>query len=132
MGKRGLPLQYGEVPLVQIRIEVFRAEDNYFATFNELNSADEYDIRCIWEAPTSSRIKQRVCRAKFVDDLMAEEAQALLRGDPVTPTFGRMQVKGSRLHQEMKTLVLEHPELLDALTEFDATKDRYESERERR
>lgn len=54
---------YGRIPLTALRVEVYRAEDNYFAAFNELNSTDEFDIRCVWEAPIGTHIKQRVCEA---------------------------------------------------------------------
>jgi hypothetical protein len=43
-----------------------------------------------------------------------------------------MQTKGEQVQSEMRALVMEHAELLDALTEFDTARQRYDAERERR
>ena len=120
---------YGEVPLTLLRVEVFRAEDDYFATFNEVNSTDEFDIRCRRVASTGTRMAQRVCRAKFVDDL---EARAYEEGVPFASYTPVIQNKKELLQNEMRELVLEHAELLNTLNEFGAAKERFESERERR
>ena len=120
---------YGEVPLTQLRAQAYRAMDKYFATFNELNSRDEFDIRCRWVAPTGTRIAQRVCRAKFVNDL---EARAYREAVPFASFSIVMREKEDLLQNKMRELVLEHPELLGALSEFGATEDRYKAERERR
>jgi len=122
---------YG-IPLKKLRFEMHKAEDNYFATFNGLNSTDEFDIRCFDHAYTGTRIPQRVCRAKFVDDIEAAAATAFLRGYPVVPTFGPMRLKAERLNAEMRALIPQHPELLAALNEFEAARQRFESEKERR
>ena len=120
---------YGEVPLTLLRGEVYRAEDNYFATFNELNSTDDFDIRCRRRAPTGTRIVQRVCRAKFVNEL---EARAYREGVPFGSYAAIMRQKEELLQSEMRELVFEHPELLNALNEFDAAQEGFESEREKR
>jgi len=120
---------YGGAPLTQLRVQVYKAEDNYFATFNELNSTDEFDIHCRREAPTGTRIAQRVCRAKFVTDL---QARATREGVPFGEFAHLLREKEELLNAEMRALVFEHPELLDALSEFDAAHEAFESERERR
>ena len=129
---------YGHLPLTTLRFEVYRAEDNYFASFNELNSKDEFDIYCRWEAPTGTRIKQRQCRARFYAELEYQAARQWRQGSGIPPQQwlasqqALIEDKARRLNEEMRRLVIEHPQLFDALNEFDAAKERFESEHERR
>ena len=124
-------LVYGRIPLTQLRKQVYDAEDSYFAAFNELNSSDEFDIRCRWEAPRNiaTRITQRICEARFVADL---ESRAVREGVSFASYAALVQQKAEQLHEEMRALVLEHPELLDTLLAFDSAREAFESERERR
>ena len=129
---------YGETPLIQLRTEVYRAEDQYFATFNALNSSDEFDIRCERVATTGTRIPQRQCTARFYDEITARAATAWQRGETISPQHylsshqALIDMKSRELREEMETLVLEHPKLREALYEFNAAADRFESEHARR
>jgi len=120
---------YGQASLGFLRSAVFEAEDNYFAAFNELNSTDDFDISCRREEPPGTRIAQRVCRARFVADL---EHKAFREGVPFATFTPLMLQKAELLQNEMRELLVDHPELLNALSEFDSVKASYESEREER
>jgi hypothetical protein len=65
---------YGEKSLPNLRREVNRKEENFFAVFSSLNDDDEYDIRCFYEVPSFTHIRRHVCRANFV--INATSAQA--------------------------------------------------------
>jgi hypothetical protein len=47
---------YGNKSLVQLRLELYKAEDAVFDLFNSLNSDDEFDVHCYKEAPIGSHI----------------------------------------------------------------------------
>ncbi len=129
---------YGDVPLLVLRSEMDLAIDSYFAKFNELNSTDEFDIHCEREIHTGTRIKQRQCRARFYSDLEAQAAREWrdFGGPPPQQWLASRQVliqrKAQLLDEEMKTLIDEHPELLEALTKAGAAEEKYSSERARR
>ena len=54
----------GQKSLAEIRRDVFEAEEDFYALFNKLNDEKDYDVRCFYEKPTGTRIKNHVCRAK--------------------------------------------------------------------
>ena len=128
---------YGNKSLHTLRMDLYMAEENVFAVFNSLNSDDEYDVHCYYEAPTGTRIKRRMCRANFVKELTDESAMAMqlaLRGmgGPYIPNWARVKKKEKLLLEEMEALVAEHPELLEALINLSDAKQILESERQRR
>jgi hypothetical protein len=51
----------GGKTMSQWRLEVYEAQDELFKLFNELNEGEDNDLRCRDEAPTGTRIPQRVC-----------------------------------------------------------------------
>jgi hypothetical protein len=97
--------------------QIERAEERLFATFNSLNSRDEFDIQCWLEAPTGSHIKYRVCAPRFTEDADAEAAQDfIVNGIPPSATSLRAY-KQRELRDEMSRLADENPELRRALLE---------------
>jgi len=66
---------------------VVRAEEALYKVFNSLNSDDDFDIHCYMEAPTGSKLKVRVCKTQKLGKILAEQTQAMMRGEPyVFPT----------------------------------------------
>ena len=68
----------GGKTLSQYRLELEQAEDDLFRLFNELNEGNDTDIRCRNEAPTGSRMPQRVCRSQAEDRASANSARDFL------------------------------------------------------
>ena len=72
-------------PLNRYRAEVELARDEMIRVFNEANEGEDNDVRCRYEAPTGSRIPQRVCFSTSQDRVSANAArdflQALTTGD---------------------------------------------------
>jgi hypothetical protein len=118
--------------LLRLQTEIFRAEDSFYAAFNALNSDHQFDIDCEFTAYTGTRIKQRVCRAKFVATLEAQAAEALLRGDPPPPTYGLMKAKGELLTEQMRSQVKQNPALLATLMNIATARESFDGERARR
>jgi hypothetical protein len=122
----------GHKSLVNLKRDVYRAEDALYDIFNSFNTEDEFDIRCYKEAPTGSHIKRRVCRANFVGDLIAGETQRMMRGEPYIYPAAQIKKMEERMLAKMTEITLQQPEMLEALVKFTEAKQVLESERKRR
>ena len=71
-------------PLDRYRVEVELARDEMIRVFNDANEGEDNDVRCRYEAPTGSRIPQRVCFSTSQDRVSGNGAReflgALFRG----------------------------------------------------
>jgi len=52
-------------PLWELREAVIKAEDQFYARYNELNKVDDFDVECRWKAPTGSLVQRRGCLTKL-------------------------------------------------------------------
>jgi hypothetical protein len=79
-------------PLNQYRLEIELARDEMIRVFNEANEGEDNDVRCRYEAPTGSRIPQRVCFSTAQDRASANGARdflnAMLTGRASAATAG--------------------------------------------
>jgi hypothetical protein len=66
-------------PLKRYRAEIEVARDEMIRIFNEANEGDDNDVRCRYEAPTGSRIPQRVCFSAAQDRASAKMARDFLQ-----------------------------------------------------
>jgi hypothetical protein len=126
---------YGDKPLGALRREVYKAEENFFDLFNSLNQDFEYDVNCYYEVPSFTHIRHHVCRANFVVEATSVQYVEIRTRGPRYPTVPPELViakKKKLLRQKMEALVAEHPELLQALTEYTSKRTTLESERDKR
>ena len=126
---------YGDRSLNALRRQVYKAEENFFDLFSSLNQDDEYDVRCYYEVPSFTHIRRHVCRAKFVvDATSAESAPAFSEGVGAfsRPAVYEIRRKKEKMRELMEALVVESPEMAQALTEYTNTKQILESEKKRR
>jgi len=134
-----------------------------YDVFNALNSDDAFDVHCRREAATGRRIKRHVCRPRFRDDISSAAARAFVSGLKdrcpgalpmqecifgtentrnlfAEQAISRAQAEESRegpmqklFVNEFARVVLEHPELQQAILEYEALERAYhESRRGRR
>jgi hypothetical protein len=122
----------GSKSLIELKHEMYRAEDVLFDFFNSLNTDDQFDIRCYEEVPTGSKIPRRVCRTNWFRDQHAAETQKLMRGEPFMYPVFRNKKMDERLNELMSKAIREQPKMLDALARHAEAKETLESERERR
>jgi len=67
----------------RLKDEIIKAEDKYFALFNEVNKDDRYDTHCVaLQMERDSRMQSRACIPGFVADAMAEWAPFKARCQP--------------------------------------------------
>ncbi len=61
--------------LADFRFQVEQARVRAYDIFNEINSDDDFDVHCVREQTTGTRVRQQVCRAQFEDRISAAAAQ---------------------------------------------------------
>lgn len=123
----------GEKSIADLRRDVFEAEEDFYATFNKLNDVPEFDVRCFYEKPTGTRIKNHVCRAKFVSK--AYSSHAARNGNDLSRVANQdansaLSIKTAQYQEKMETLVEANPELLAALVRYNTARERFFAERE--
>jgi hypothetical protein len=65
--------------LEAMRKEIVQLEDRFYDRYNELNTVDDFDIRCIEEARTGTRFIKRSCRPVYQERAVQEEGQAAFK-----------------------------------------------------
>ena len=130
---------YGEKSLIRLRHEFYRAEEGFFAVFNELNSDDMFDVDCDYVTFLGDRRKHHLCMPKFAKRAEADATAELLMGGRAdsswaeySPNWRRVRRLDELMWKEVRALLVEHPELQEAITDLVRAKGVYESERERR
>lgn len=131
---------YGKKSLTRLRAELHLAEENVFEMFNSLNSSDEFDIHCVDQSQAGTRIKRRVCKPNYAKDLRSEATQRWLNsgdanatdGQNFVPMSAQIQAKEKQLRAEMELLVMQHPEFLEAVAQYDRARKVMAQEQEKR
>ena len=124
----------GQKSMTQLRNEVFEAEEAFYSVYNALNDDDEYDVTCFYETPTGTRIKNHVCRAKFVSRAYAAQSSKG-RGD-VTRIANQdadsaFTEKTKIFEQKLETLIAENENLQAALVRYNTARADFSAARER-
>ena len=113
----------GQNSIGRLRYEVDRAADRMYEIYNELNTDDDFDIHCLWSAPTGSRIKRKLCTPVYVKNLQARATQYALydmANSGITSIYidyTEIAINDAKLRENMKRLILENPSLFDAVVE---------------
>ena len=126
---------YGDKPLFALRREVYRTEARFWDIFSEINTDDEFDVRCFYEVPSFTHIRRHVCRAQFVIDATAEEARFMFSqqvGRFRKPAALAIVRKKKEMQALMEQMIAEHAELQQALEQFTTARTVLESEKTRR
>lgn len=109
----------GEQTFYTLRLEIEAAEEEVFAKFNELNSDDDFDIRCTREVYAGSHLPVRDCMPKFLRDAQADNVQDYLKGIDIQLTRDQIQAevhgKSVELEAEMRRVAIENEDFFQAL-----------------
>ena len=114
--------------LKQLRNEFYASEEAFYELFNELNDDDQYDVRCYYERRTGTRIKNHICRARFVSDAFSAHAArnkgklSSVSTQGSDPEFVR---QSAEFEEKLSTTVANNPELLAALEKFTTARANY-------
>ena len=64
----------------ELRAEIEVARQRAYGIFNEINSNDEFDVRCRKDSRAGTNVPQQVCRAQFEDQISSAAGQEYLSG----------------------------------------------------
>jgi hypothetical protein len=143
--------------LGELRFEIEQARIRAYDMFNEINSDDDFDVRCQDKSRSGTRMPQQVCRARFEDRISSRAGQeyiATLRWrcpDPEGLTQdcvfsdysssaisaaqgveGEAPGKRQQLRQEITRLANENDEFAQAILDWYEATRQYEAARKRR
>jgi hypothetical protein len=107
--------------LGDLRTEIEHAEEALFARFNDINSTDEFDIRC--HSDRYGYMRRRVCQSNVMRKLLGQIGSAQARGFQGRGSPGAAALfaeeanrKERLLNEEMRRLASEDDQLQQALT----------------
>lgn len=121
----------GEDQITVLRYAMYRAEEDFFDSFNDLTTKKDFKITCHNEQKHAfTRLKQRKCKSAFESDVAFELTQRALRsgrrGIENSPMKGEIYVAQERVRRkqlkEMERLLLESPELQAKLIKLNQAK----------
>ncbi|MET0279671.1 MAG: hypothetical protein ABW278_00915 [Steroidobacteraceae bacterium] len=142
-------VEAARIKLSEMRRELVRMEDEFYARYNELNGRDEFDVHCAEEARIGTQLRRRYCRAVYESEAMENEgssyAELLQRTIPVPPSGGSdgpatadgppvpamlaIEAKRPDFRKNMLSVTRAHPELARLLKTRSELAKRYESTR---
>ena len=135
--------------LSDFRAELHAAMVHVYDVFNEFNSDDIFDVHCQVEDSTGTRMREQTCRPQFKDDISNAAAKAWVNG--IRDACGGQltqdcifsdaanQGKSAALSEEaveplmqkrfaleMARVVAEHPEMQQAILDYQAVEHAYD------
>ena len=119
--------------LSELRRDTYEAEEDFYAIYNKLNDEKEFDVRCFYEKPTGTNIKNHVCRAQFVTKAFERHARrnrnnlssvANQDADPV------LAEKTAKYQEKMESLMGSSPELQAAFVRYNDARVQFFAKRE--
>ena len=63
----------------ELRAEIEAARQRAYDIFNEINTNDEFDVRCRKESRAGTNVPAQTCRARFEYDISADAAREYMR-----------------------------------------------------
>jgi len=125
--------------LYELRAAVVKAEDHFNAVYNEINDLDDFDIKCSEATPTGTKLKMRYCRTRLEEKSLSDEGRSFLEAvqDGAAQPRGMraemvLMAREAEYEQNMVALFRNHPELREAVKEYQEALQRYDRERIKR
>lgn len=130
--------------LDNMREELRQLEERFYLRYNELNTIEEFDVHCRFEARTGTRLPRHSCTAVFEDDAKREEGvdalgviqymrgygtTGLLKSSPPPPPTIKIEARRSAFQKNMKAVVGSDRELIVLLQKRAELIRRYEAVR---
>ena len=114
--------------MADLRRDVFQSEEDFYEIYNELNDNKEYNVRCRYETPTGTRIKNHVCRARYVTK--AFSAHAARNRSDISRVANQdsnpaMAAKTAKFQENLETLLAANPDLQAALIRYNTARARF-------
>jgi hypothetical protein len=129
--------------LYELRAAIIKAEDRFYARYNELNKVDDFDVECKVEPPTGTKFKQRGCLTRlqlkaqqeqgreFVQ-MFQDQALGLTGARPTTDPDAAMLARYAEYKMNVLYLLKMNPDLRRLVRERDDAEKRYNDELKKR
>lgn len=124
--------------LWDLRQAVIKADDAFYALFNELNQNDDFDMHCRVERLIGLHITQRMCRPGYLEAAQADEARealASMKGEPATiaaPPAHVLLQREAEWRDNLLAVINSDPRLQKLFRERERLQRSYEAERDKR
>ena len=118
-----------EKSLKGLRQDLWRSEDDFYSLYNKLNDDNLYDVRCVYEAPTGSRIKNQVCHPVFLSKAISRGAITRATNLDTNPVIAD---KMAKFREKLDTLIAANPELQATAVTYNTARARLMAQSERR
>ena len=126
---------HGPKSLITFRSEMEQAMEVFVGMYNDLNDNDEFDIVCIKQAPIGSRIIERTCLPQYRWEFLNAESTTWIADQFQLPAFAvqkNLELDEEDLEENVRSVLNEHPQLLEAIVDYDKKVKIYQEERKRR
>ncbi|HYP79338.1 MAG TPA: hypothetical protein VEQ17_03560 [Steroidobacteraceae bacterium] len=119
--------------LSEMRQDIVKVEDRFFALYNELNTDDDYDVHCESDVPTGTLLAYRTCRTVFYTKAQAAEARYFLNNEEYAPPADLVALERAPEYRDRALAVINsHPELRQLISERDELERQYNQARKKR
>lgn len=121
----------GKQSMAEMRRQVWQYEEDFYSIYNKLNDDNEFDVRCFYETPTGTRIKNHVCRAKFITNAYSDNVgRKRISANRTSRQDDNPQVAAKTLQfqEKLETLVATDPELQAAFVRYSTARARFMEE----
>ena len=128
---------YGEMNLVQLRHEVYRAEETFFDVFNSLNTISDFDVKCDFKVSLQTRRRTHECTPRYYRRLEAANMRSTMLNGGFSAsladhdTVKQVERKKAQMVEEMLKTLIENPELQEAFKDLAKARGAYEDRRNR-
>lgn len=123
----------GEKPLSYFRLQMERAELDFYDAFNAIADEEKFKVKCRRESLTGSNIKKTACYPQYVLDRFAQETQDALSSGAPYPTLKDVEFMVTKEKEEsqeyVEKIVMDNPDLLKKLIVLNEKQTQYESQR---
>ena len=113
----------------ELRRDLWQSEDNFYSLYNKLNDDKLYDVHCSYQSPTGSRIKNQVCRPRFLSK--AIKRGIITRGTNLD-TNPVIANKMAKFREKLDTLIAANPELQAAAVTYNTARAGFMAQSEKR
>ena len=112
---------------INLKLQVDRAEDEFFAIFNDLIDDEDFRIECKYEKVIGSLIKERICQTGYMRKELSTAATLSLSGIDymAVPT---LTVKNRQLREKTIELIENNAELRNAARNLSQRVEEYRDE----
>ena len=114
--------------LSDLRRDVWELEEEFYSIFNDLNDERDFHVKCFFETNTGTRIKNQVCRARYVINAHSAGATRGRAGGDMRARNNENSTtvaKDAEYEEQMQKFLAENADLQAALVRYSVARNAY-------